>query len=45
MRVAVLENPYLKKIAPVLLAGSAESAAQPAQAKPAAARSAKAVKK
>ena len=43
--VAVLENPYLKKIAPVLLAGSAESAAQPAQAKPAAARSAKAVKK
>ena len=45
VRVAVLENPYLKKIAPVLLAGSAESAAQPAQAKPAAARSAKAVKK
>ncbi|WP_428071549.1 hypothetical protein [Candidatus Avelusimicrobium alvi] len=52
VRVAVLENPYLKKIAPVLLAGSAESAAQPAagryernQLVSASAGSAKAVKK
>lgn len=48
VRVAVLENTYLKKIAPVILAGSAAPApsAKPAAAKPVqAARSAKAVKK